>query len=182
MAGFSSITPAITVNTESGQLRTELLNTFSRLDGQLALAPFRLFTASGPIGNGAGVETTLFSTTLNFNTLTTTGQSLMFYVAGATAANGNSKTIKIVLGSTTLFTITSTSLNNLGWSMQGEIVCNGSTSEITYVNFSCGASLNTVTTATPSENLGTNLLLKVTGNGAGANDVSGYVWRGFIVK
>lgn len=182
MAGFSSITPAITVNTESGQLRTELLNTFSRLDGQLALAPFRLFTASGPVGNAAGVETTLFSTTLNFNTLTTTGQSILLFAAGSTAANGNSKTIKVVLGSTTLFTITSTSLNNLGWTIQGEIVCNGSASEITYMSFNCGASLNTVQVATPTEDLGTNLLLKVTGNGAGTSDVSGYFWKGYVVK
>lgn len=182
MPGFSSITPNINVNTESSQLRTELLNTFSRLDGQLSFAPFRLFTASGPIGNSAGVETTLLSVTLSFNTLQLTGQSLIIHAAGTTAANGNSKTIKLVLGSTTLFTITSTSLNGTDWVIQAEIVCNGATSEITYVAFTAaGLSTSTVLT-TPTESLGTDLILKITGNGAGGSDVTGTYWKGILVK
>ena len=79
MAGFRSITPSISVNTSSGQLRTELLNTFTRLDGQLALAPYRLGTASGPIGNSAGVETTLESTTVSQGTLSKSESSILIF-------------------------------------------------------------------------------------------------------
>lgn len=182
MPGPTSITPNITVNTQSSQLRTELLNTFNRLDGQLALVPYRLFTGSGPVGNSAGAETTLLLTTLNFNTLQLTGQSLEVIVAGTVAANANSKTIKLVLGSTTLFTITSTSLNNISWVMRAVIVCNGATNEITAVDFvASGLSTSTVLT-TPTEDLGTDLILKVTGNGAGASDVTGTYWKGILVK
>lgn len=182
MAGLSSITPNITVNTLSGPLRTELLNTFNRLDGQLGLVPYRIFTQSGPVGNTAGAETTLLTSTIDFNTLTLTGQSIMVTAAGTTAANANSKTIKLVLGSTTLFTISSTSLNNLSWIMQAEIVCQGSTSQYTLVSFvATGLSTSTVLT-TPTEDLGTSLTLKVTGNGAGASDVTGTYWKGMLVK
>ena len=65
MTGFRSITPSINVNTSSGQLRTELLNTFSRLDGQLINAPYRAFSFNGPVLSTGATETDLLTANID---------------------------------------------------------------------------------------------------------------------
>lgn len=181
MTGFSSITPSINVNTGSGQLRTELLNTFSRLDGQLQLAPYRLATQNGPVGNTGAAETDLMQFQLNFNTLGNIGKSIQILAAGKTAANANNKTFKLKLGATTLFTSGAIALNNKDWTFQGEIVSNGSTSQIIWGQFTSNGAATIVNTTTASENLGTNLVIKFTGQGTASDDISLYYYKACLL-
>lgn len=181
MSGFRSITPGITVNTGSAQLRTELLNTFSRLDGQLTAAPYRLSTQNGPVGNVGAAESDLMSFQLNFNTLSNVGSSILIYACGTTAANANNKTFKLNLGNTTVFTSGALALNNVDWSFQAEIVGNGSTSQITWGQFNRNGGSPVIETNTSSENLGTNLDIVFTGTGTANNDISLYYYKALLL-
>lgn len=179
---YRSITPSITVNTESGQLRTELLNTFTRLDGQLALAPFRHTTQNGPVGNTGASETNLVSATIDHGTLNSVGNSLLIFAAGKTAANANNKTLKLVLGSTTLFTSGALASNNIDWTLQAELVFNGGTAQISWAQFLRNGSSPIVTTTTAAEDFATTLTLKITGTGTATDDISVYYWKILSIK
>lgn len=182
MSGYRSIVPAINVNTSSGALRTELQNTFARLDGQLNLAPYRLATQNGPVGNTGSSETTLMSFQLDFNTLSNIGQTLTIVAVGKTNSNANNKTFKVKLGSTTLFTSGALALNNVDWAFQGEIVCNGATSQIFWGQFVRNGGSPIVTTTTSSENLGTNLVVSFTGQGTASDDISLYYYKSALIN
>lgn len=182
MSGFRSITPGITVNTGSSQLRTELLNTFSRLDGQLQAAPYRLSTQNGPVGNTAGIETTLMTFQLNFNTLTNIGQSLLIYACGTFAANANNKTFSVKLGATTIFTTGAIAANNTDWVFNGEIISNGATAQIAWGTFTRNGVASIVDTALATENLGTNLDINFTGTGVANDDISMYYYKAVLLN
>lgn len=182
MAGFSSLTPNINVNTGSDQLRTELLNTFSRLDGQLSLAPFRFATASGPVGNSGSAETSIMSVVVDPGSLTKLGSSLLIFAAGKTAANANAKTLKLVYGSTTLFTSGAIALNNRDWTFQGELVYNGGSSQIAWGQFTSNGAATIVTTTTATEAFASTLTLKLTGTGTASDDISAYYWKVILLK
>lgn len=182
MAGFTSITPNINVNTDSSALRTELLNTFSRLDGQLSLAPYKIYTLTGPVGNVGSAETDIMSTTINQGTMTQLGSSILILAAGKTAANGNNKTLKLVLGSTTLFTSGALALNNVDWTFRGEVVFSGGSSQIVYGEFVRNGGNPVVVTGTASESWATNLTLKFTGTGTASDDISVYYRKDLLLK
>lgn len=181
MSGFRSITPSINVNTQSGQLRTELLNTFSRLDGQLSAAPYRLSSQNGPVGNTGAVETTLMSFQLDYNTLTNIGQSIQIVAYGKTAANANNKTFKLKLGSTTLFNSGAAARNNLDWTFIGEIIANGSTAQIFNGMLTYNGVASIISTTTATEDLGTNLVVAFTGTGTADSDISLYYYKAVLI-
>lgn len=173
MSGFRALSPNINVNTESGQLRTELQNTFARLDGELQLAPYRLDVQSGPVGNSGAVETTLSTKTIDVGTLSKQGSSILILAAGKTAVNANAKTIKLKFGGTTLFSISTAALNNIDWTIEAEIVRTGAASQIYYVQF-VASGLSTSTVGTASENLAVASSVVITGQGTSSSDVSFY--------
>lgn len=181
MPGFTSVIPNINVNTESAQLRTELLNTFNRLQGQLSLAPYRLFTQNGPAGNVGGGATTLFTSTINFGTLSKSGSSILIFACGKYAANGNSKTIDLVFGSTNILTSTTTT-NNGSWTLQAEIVYNGGSAEIAWGQFFAPGTNPVPQVTLGTESLATNQVLKVVGTGVASNDISCYYWKGILLS
>lgn len=180
MAGFSSITPGINVNTASGALRTELLNTFSRLDGQLQQAPYRLSTQNGPVGNDGSGATDLMTFQLNFNTLTQLGTSLLIFACGKTAANANNKTFTLKLGSTTLLTTGAVAANDDDWTFQAEIVANGATSQIFWGQFTYDGVVTNTNVTTSSEDLGTNLTIAFTGQGTTDDDISIFYYKALL--
>jgi hypothetical protein len=175
MAGFRALSPNISVNTQSGQLRTELQNTFARLDGELQLAPYRIDQQTGPVGNTGAAETTLATKTIDVGTLAKQGSSILILAAGKTAANGNSKTIKLKFGSTTIFTITS-AMNNVDWTLEAEVVRTGATAQITYAQF-VASSLSTSQVGTAAIDLAAATTVSVTGTGVASSDVSFYYWK-----
>lgn len=182
MSGFRSITPSININTDSGQLRTELLNTFTRLDGQLSLVPFKLSSTVGPIGNSAGTQTTLDTIVVSQGTLAKTESSILLFACGKTAANANVKTIKVKFGSTELFTTGAVALNGVDWTLQVELIRASSTTQIAWIQFFSTATLTQkVAVASASESLATNQTITITGEGAGASDVLLYYTKSLLL-
>lgn len=177
MAGFRSLTPSININTASGQLRTELLNTFSRLDGQLALAPYRLATLASQSSSSGSGETTIASYTVDVGTLAKNNSSMLIFACGQTAANGNNKTLKLKLGSTTLFTSGAIASNNKDWTLQAEIVRTGAATETAWTQYNINGSAPIVTTTTATENLATSLTLSITGQGTSSGDISIFYYK-----
>jgi len=183
MAGFRSITPSINVNTESGQLRTELLNTFTRLDGQLSLVPFKLGTTAGPVGNSAGAETDLSDTTVSQGTLAKSESSILLFACGKTAANANSKTIRLFFGTTEIFTTGAVALNGVDWTLQAEIVRTSDVSQVSWIQFfSTTATLpQKVAVNTSSVDLAQNQSITITGQGVAASDVLLYYTKTLLL-
>lgn len=182
MAGFRSITPSINVNTESGQLRTELLNTFTRLDGQLSLVPFKLGTTAGPVGNGAGAETDLSETTVSQGTLAKSESSILLFACGKTAANANTKTIKLFFGTTEIFTTGAVALNGVDWTLQAEIVRTSDVTQVSWIQFFATATLTQkIAVNTSSVDLAQNQSITITGSGAGASDVLLYYTKTILL-
>lgn len=177
MAGFRALSPNINVNTQSGQLRTELQNTFARLDGELQLAPYRLATQVGPAGNTGSAESTLLTTNIVIGTLSKQNSSVLVFICGNTAANGNNKTLKLKFGSTTLATFGPYALNNGSWTIQAELVRNGASAEAYWVQYFDSGGNQAVSVGTASESLASNQSLFVTGTGTSNSDVSALYWK-----
>lgn len=181
MSGFRALSPNINVNTESGQLRTELQNTFARLDGSLQLAPYRLATVIGPIGNTGGTETDLLSTNVTIGTLAKQNSSILIFAAGNTAANGNNKTLRLKFGGTTLATFGPTTMNGGSWTIQAELVRNGAATEVAWAQYMDSDGILDVASSTATENLASNQTLKITGQGTSSSDVSALYWKTYLM-
>lgn len=178
MSGYRSITPSINVNTDPGQLRTELLNTFSRLDGQLAQAPYKVTSQNGPVLSTGVAETTLLTTNIDTGTLAKAGTSILIFACGTTAANGNNKTINLYFGSTQIFTSGAFAGNGVQWTLQAEIVRNGAAAQITWAQFFGSATLTSkIQVGTATENLATQKTISLTGTGTTNGDVSASYWK-----
>lgn len=178
MPGFRALSPNINVNTESGQLRTELQNTFARLDGTLQLAPYRIATQVGPVGNTGSSETDLLTTNIVIGTLAKQNSSILIFACGNTAANANNKTLKLYLGSTELFTTGAFAGNNISWTLQAEIVRNGASAQAYWTQFFGSATLTSkVTTGTATVSLASNQTLKLTGTGTASSDITALYWK-----
>lgn len=173
MPGFSALSPNISSTTPPAQLRVELLNTFSRLDGQLSQAPYVLYNSVGAVGNTGASETDLVSTTINFGTLQLNGSSLHIFAAGNTAANGNNKTLQLYFGGSSVFSTGAFAGNNISWTFQGEIVRSGGSAQVVYGQFLGSATLTSkIITTTSAISLASNQVLKFTGTGTASSDIS----------
>jgi len=182
MPGFRALSPNINVNTQSGQLRTELQNTFARLDGQLQLAPYRIATQVGPSGSIGSSETDLFEFTVDVGTLAKQNSSILIFACGNTAANGNNKTLKLYFGSTNLFTTGAFAGNGISWSLQTEIVRNGAAAQAYWTQFLGSATLTSkITTGTATENLATTQTIKFTGQGTAGDDISVLYYKALLL-
>lgn len=182
MAGFRSITPSINVNTESGQLRTELLNTFTRLDGQLSLVPFKLDAFNGPTGNDAGTETTLGSITVSQGTLAKSESSILLFICGKTNANANVKTIKVKFDTAEVFNSGAVALNGADWTLQVEIVRTSDISQVSWAQFFSVAPLAQKTSVTTTSiDLAQNQTITITGEGATASDITLYYAKALLL-
>jgi hypothetical protein len=171
---YRSVTPNINVNTESGQLRTELNNAFLRLDGQLASVPITLFSSVGPASNTGTGETTLFSTTLDTTILPTNADSVAFTVSGTTNANANAKQIRLYYGGTLIFDSGSQTFNGISWVLRGEIVRTGSSNQICFAELVTGDATYRVgaTQTSTNKNLINNQALVLTGQGVASGDIT----------
>lgn len=176
MGSYRSITPNINVNTESPQLRTELLNTFNRLDGQLSDVPSTYYYQNGPNSTSGAGESVLFQKTLETNVLNQLGDSLHITLVGQTAANANSKAIKVYLDSDVIFDTGAQTLNGSSWVLTGELVRNGGSSQIIYWQMVTSDSTyrGTATVTTASKAFTTNHIFTFMGSGSSNGDVSGY--------
>lgn len=183
MSGFRALSPNINVNTQSGQLRTELQNTFARLDGELQLAPYRVFTQVGPVANSGSSETDLLTTNVTQGTLAKQNSSILLFAAGNTAANANNKRIRLKFGVTTLFDSGNFALNGGSWTLQAELVRNGASAEVYWVQFFDSGFLapSSIVVGTAAESLASNQTLKITGQGSASSDITALYWKGLLL-
>lgn len=179
---WRSIIPNININTASPQLRTELQNTFSRMDSQLSAVPFTQFSTTSAVSNSGAAETDLITSVIEQGTLGQLGAGLLIYAAGNTGANANNKTLKLVLGSTTLFTSGALALNNIDWSFWAIILFNGGSSQVSTGTFSRNGGNDVVQTTTGSESFASNLTLKLTGTGTASGDIALSFWKGLLLN
>jgi hypothetical protein len=124
------------------------------------------------VSNTSG-ETDLLTYTLEKETLKYNKEFLEIKAFGTFAANGNSKTIKIYLGSTEIYTKTTTQ-NGGSFCINSTIVRTNSATQRIITEFTGS---NSYTTA--SEDLTTSLILKFTGNSSSSSDIT---QNGMLIK
>jgi hypothetical protein len=176
---YRSVTPNINVNTASGQLRTELMNSFIRLDSQLGSVPITLTSQTGPASNTGTGETVLFSQVFDTTTWPVNSDSIAFTFCGNTAANTNAKDIRLYYGGTLIFDTGSNTFNGISWVLKGEIIRNGATSQICYAEIVTSDSTykSSATQTLTNKNLANNQSLILTGQGISTGDVSAYYFK-----
>lgn len=182
MPGFRALSPNINVNTASGQLRTELQNTFARLDGSLQLAPYRIATQVGPSSSTGAAETTLFTYTVDVGTLAKQNSSILIFACGTTAANANNKTLKMKFGGTTVFDSGAFAGNDIDWTLQAEIVRNGASAQAYWAQFFGSATLTSkISVGTAAENLAIANAITFTGQGTTSGDLSMLYYKQYLM-
>jgi hypothetical protein len=131
-----------------------------------------LYVDSGTHANSGVAETDLASYSVPANTLAVNNQELYFEAWGTTAANSNSKTIKLKFG-TDVFTLVNASvINGAKWRMSGRITRTGSATQNVQILFeSDQSSSGTFAISTAAQTLSGAVTLKLTGTGGATNDV-----------
>lgn len=143
----------------------------------------RLTTDNTAIGNTLGGEDNLITYSLPKNALHNDGDTLEIIAYGITAANGNNKTIKLVLGSTTLFSTGAVAFNNKSWCIRAEITRIGAATQqiISTFHGDFGLLTNTATFVAGTEDLTTVLAIKCTGT-SGSSTTDDIIQKGLTIK
>lgn len=143
----------------------------------------RLVTNSTAVGNVLGGEDNLITYSLPKNALHNDGDILEIVAFGTTAANGNNKTIKLKLGSTTLFDTGAVAFNNKSWCLRAEIIRTGSATQQIITTFHGDFALltNTAIFTAGTENLTTALTIKCTGT-SGSSTTDDVIQKGLTIK
>lgn len=124
--------------------------------------------------SAGAAETNLQAVTINAHTLTNNQERLLFRASGRFAATSNTKTIKVVYGSETIFDSTAGVANTGAWVLNGEIIRTGSTSQSCNVDFNGGTNVVFVRTSSldTAQTNGIATVLKITSTAAGDGDVT----------
>ncbi len=142
----------------------------------------RLITDNTAIGNITSGEDNLITFTLQKNTLHNDGDVIEIIAYGTTATNGNNKTIKLIIGSTTLFSTGVLAFNNKSWCMRSTITRTSSATQQAITTFSGDLSLltTTATFVSGTEDFTTNLIIKCTGT-SGSSTTDDVIQKGLVI-
>lgn len=157
---------------------------FSRIGGNKDYSLGGLLaTDTNAVGNVTGGEDNLITYSLQKNTLGANNDVLEIIAYGTTAANGNNKTIKLILGSTTLFSTGAVAFNNKDWCLRSTIIRTGAAAQQAITTFNGDFSLITNVTdfITSTEDLTTALTIKCTGT-SGSSTTDDVIQKGLIIK
>jgi hypothetical protein len=143
----------------------------------------QLYSNMTAVGNVAGGEDDLITYTLPKNTLHNKADVLEITAFGITAANGNNKTIKLILGTTTLFSTGVLAFNNKPWCIRAEITRTDAATQVSIATFNGDFALltNTATYIAGTEDFTTNLIIKCTGT-SGSSTTDDVIQKGLTVK
>lgn len=127
-----------------------------------------------PANNVTTGETDLMTYTLPANTLGTNGQALRITVWGTTAANANTKTLKLKFGATSVtLNPTTTAPNAKDWRATAIVARTGAATQEMITEACVGAVQDSTTRSAPTETLSGSLVIKVTGqSGTASDDIS----------
>jgi hypothetical protein len=134
----------------------------------------KLTTNTTTVGNVTTGEDNLMTYSVPANTLSTNGDTLRFYASGTFTANANSKQLKVYFGSTAVSPPLDTTTNAIDWSVTGEIIRTGATTQKMWVSFTSWdgtASVTFVDYVTPAETLSGAVTFKLTGEGTSTDDI-----------
>lgn len=133
-----------------------------------------LSTVTTSSSNSGGVATDLNSYLLNANTLINDGDIITIEAWGTFAANANNKTLSLQFGSQVILTTGSVAANSGSWKIEASIVrTSPATQEIIATIISSNSSITDSATRTAgTQDLKTNLTIKLTGQGVSSNDLT----------
>jgi hypothetical protein len=140
------------------------------------------YASSTAIGNAANTtENNLMSYSMPGNTLSVNNAGIRIRAWGDTAANSNSKTIRVYFGSTVLCTL-SANASNKPWFLDAYVLRSGPTSQVAMgqCHFNADTSI-VVSSVIPVETLSGAVTVKVTGQSGTAN-ANNIVQKGLIVE
>ena len=135
-------------------------------------------TTTGNVGAG---EDNLISYSLPRNTLGGNNDTLEVLAFGTFADNANNKTVKLKIGSTTLFTTGAVAFRNQDWAIKSTIIRTAAATQKAVTTFYTDYAdiTNIVDYVAGTENLATDLVIKCTGEATSDNDI---VQQGLIIK
>lgn len=135
-------------------------------------------TGVGNVGSG---EDDLISYSIPANTVSSDGQSLEITAFGTMAANGNNKTLKLYIGSTTLYDSGALAVNNGNWCINSTIIRTGSSSQkcITTLISNNSTLPHSSTYISGTEDFTGAITLKCTGEATNDDDI---VQEGLLLK
>lgn len=141
-----------------------------------------LFVNTTQTGNGAGVETDLFSVSIAGATLAADGDTIDFFGAGTFGAVASiDKRLRVKFGGTTIFDSGALAVTSLQWRLEGQIIRTGAaTQKVVCQILTSGTTtlFSPVSFTSPTETLSGAVTLKVTGAGTNASDVVGELFAG----
>jgi hypothetical protein len=172
----------------NGALRfTGIVQIQGPLSVTLGSAPTALMRIGGvlnsqfaAVSNGTTVETDLLTYTLPASALATNGQGVRITAWGTTAANGNSKSVRLYFGATAVTVQVGIVASATPWYHSAVVLRASATTQtagsVSFIVGNVGAPLTT----TPGETLSGAVVLKVTGTSAVAGgDITS---AGFLVE
>lgn len=144
------------------------------LGGSLAINT----TAVGNVGTG---EDDLITYAMEKNVLLNAGDSVSIEAFGTFANNANNKTVKLILGSTTLFSTGAVAFQNQDWAIRSTIIRTGSATQKCITTFYTDYSdiTNIADYVSGTEDFTTSLTIKCTGEATSNNDI---IQEGLIIK
>ena len=141
LAANSVVTADITdANVTTAKIADDNVTTAKIADANVTLAKLgstgKLASAYADVGTPAStVETTLFTTTLAASQLAADGESVRMTAYGETAANANTKTLKVYLGASVIAqNSTTTAPNGKNWKIVADVTRSGATSAVEHVS------------------------------------------------
>lgn len=144
----------------NGALKSLIGN--SGVFGKVELTLDRQFVIAG-IGNAADTtDDTVFTTVLNAGSLAKNGDELMIEANLTSAANGNNKTAKVILGATTLLTTGVLTSNAKKIQLLLRIVRTAAATQLWFASVTVDGVASAVSQGTSAEDLTTKLNLKLT--------------------
>jgi len=134
------------------------------------------------VGTGADTnETDLLTFSLPADSLSADKKAVRITAWGSVAENGNTKTIRLDFGATTIRAIGPSGMNGLDWRIDGLVIRTGATTQDAMATESLDTAAQDTTITTPAETLSGAVVIKITGeNGiAASNDI---VAKGMLVE
>lgn len=132
-----------------------------------------LYNSQSDVGNVGSGEDTLISQVIAANVLASDGAALNFTLSGTFGSNGNTKRLKVKFGATTILDQgTGSSPNGVSWTIRGEIIRRGASSQLTYCAlFADNTTVSVTNVSTAGETLSGAVTFAVTGEATSDNDI-----------
>lgn len=144
----------------------------------IAIGGLLYINTTSTANSGSG-ETDLMNYTIPANMLINIGDTIDIKAWGVYAANGNSKTVKLIFGGQTILTTGAISANDGTWRIEATIVRKlVNSQEIIADIISSNSSVSDSATRTAgTQTLSSANIIKITGQGSSTNDITQYCLR-----